>query len=218
MANMRNGLETWLKKECVDTGHELSELNLLLVLIPAQLVSHNFETAQFMLSKAEDKLRQANEKGIMTNDVYHTALDNVRDLVKRHGTELQPSPPFEKYNEFLNELEVRLLEKVVECQCGKSAKPNNAKHGTVDDISTMYASGDKIKVGDNIFDVGLKQSGKVIDLTGSAEYGTIIMVNMTEPVIRTWQNPDGSTGQMVIAEAGPRAYTPADWKRRIVRA
>ena len=107
----------------------------------------------------------------------------------------------------------RLIWETLEGELPYETEKGEIYYGT----SVMYKSGDKVKVGDNIYDVELTQSGKVVDLTGSAEYGTIVMVNMTEPVIRTWTNPDGSTDSMVISEAGPRAYTPAEWKRRILR-
>lgn len=116
---MRDGMDTWLKHECVEAGHKLADLHLLLLLITDQLVHHSFDTAQFMLSKAEQELKRANNEGLLTDDVYHMALDNVRDLVKRHGTELEAIPPFEKYNQFLDMLETKMFEKVVECQCGK---------------------------------------------------------------------------------------------------
>jgi len=78
-------------------------------------------------------------------------------------------------------------------------------------------SGDLVKIGDGIYDSGLNQVGEVANITGDAQYGTVIMVDMAEPVIRTWQNADGTTGQTILSEAGPHYYTPAEFKKRVIK-
>lgn len=78
-------------------------------------------------------------------------------------------------------------------------------------------SGDIAKMGDDIYNTFTQQIGKVVDMSGDVRYGTIIFVDYKEPAIKTWKNPDGSTGQMVISDSGVHAYSPGDWRKLMVK-
>lgn len=122
---MRQGMKTWLKAECVDTGIALSNERKHITRIRDYLIDGDYDSAESIIDRLKGNMEFHARKGYIDPELPSIIYGKIRDLINdfRMG---EPPTEFErirvaigKFQDLTDEADLRLFESVVECQIGK---------------------------------------------------------------------------------------------------
>lgn len=119
---MRQGMKSWLKTECVNTGIGLMHLSAYVADIQYSMFHYNQDGVKHAAQGFNNQLLRLVEPGYLTPEDATLYKDRVNLAVGKFigGKLNEVSEAIKDMIELTNRLDIITLERTVECQSGKS--------------------------------------------------------------------------------------------------